>query len=463
MSTSEVARLSRSLPDMPAAAPVRIVHIGLGNFHRAHEAYYTFHAADGDQWGIASFCGRNRDQADALAPQDGLYTLIVQGARGNRPEVIGSISEARGSEEIERWLELLSSPEVVILSSTVTEKGYSVVRGALDLTDEAVAQDLATLRSGTVGALHSYAGKVVAGLEARRAAGVGGLTILPCDNLSNNGGVARAAIVGFAEAYDPDLLGWIEENVEFASSMVDRITPATTDENRAAVLAECGYRDEWPVPTEPFIEWVIEAEFPHGRPDWESSGAKVITEGLDVFETRKLWLLNGSHSMMAYAGPIRGRETVAEGIADPVIRGWVETYWDEASRHLALPAADISAYRSALTERFANPNIRHLLAQIAHDGSVKLAQRTVPVAKAERADGNLPVGCATTFAAWVLHLRGQGAPVVDALAGPAQEAARATDPTEAVRGVLATLDEELAADADFVAAVVDQLAVVEGP
>ncbi|WP_026925934.1 mannitol dehydrogenase family protein [Granulicoccus phenolivorans] len=459
---SEAPRLSRSLPGMPPAAPVRIVHVGLGNFHRAHQAYYTCHAADAAQWGIASFCGRHRDQADALAPQDGLYTLIVQGADGNRPEVIGAISEARGAEEIDRWLELLSSPEVVILTSTVTEKGYAVAKGALDLSDELVVRDLATLRAGSTGPLETYAGKVVAGLQARRAAGVGGLTVLPCDNLSNNGGVARAAIRGFAEAYDPDLLAWIDEVVVFASSMVDRITPATTDENRAQVLAESGYVDAWPVPTEPFIEWVIEGEFPHGRPDWESSGATVITEGLEVFETRKLWLLNGSHSMMAYAGPIRGRETVAEAIADPVIRGWVETFWDEAGRHLALPPADIAAYRSALLERFANPNIRHLLAQIAHDGSIKLAQRTVPVAKAERAEGKLPLGCATTLAAWVLHLRGTGAPVVDAHAEAALQAAATTDDTAAVRGVLATLDADLAADDEFVAAVVGRLAVVAG-
>ena len=179
--------------------------------------------------------------------------------------------------------------------------------------------------------------------------------------------------------------------MDFASSMVDRITPTTTDADRELVTAELGYVDASPVATEPFHEWVMTGRFPAGRPRWEDAGARVVDD-VTPFEQRKLWLLNGSHSLLAYAGSIRGHASIDEAIADPACRRWVEALWDEAAPHLPLPADDVAAYRAALLDRYANPRIRHRLAQIVADGSTKIIVRTVPVIRAERAAGRVPLG-----------------------------------------------------------------------
>ena len=188
--------------------------------------------------------------------------------------------------------------------------------------------------------------------------------------------------------------------------------------------------------------------------------ARIVAE-VEPFEQRKLWLLNGSHSMLAYAGSIRGHSTIDEAIADPACRSWVEMFWDEASRHLTLPAADIAAYREALLTRFSNPRARDQLARIAADGSTKLLVRTVPTIRSERAAGRVPVGCATTVAAWVLHLRGLGAPIKDAGAAAARDAANSGELPEVVPAVLDTLEPRLGADQDFVDAVLGQARVIQ--
>ena len=198
-------------------------------------------------------------------------------------------------------------------------------------------------------------------------------------------------VTQLAQAVDPALTEWIGEHVDFASSMVDRITPATTEGDRALVAERCGYLDASPVATEPFHEWVMSGSFPAGRPRWEDAGAQVVAD-VTPFEQRKLWLLNGSHSLLAYAGSVRGHAAIDEAIADPACRGWVEALWDEAAPHLPLPADDISGYRAALLDRYANPRIRHRLAQIAADGSTKIVVRTVPVLRAERDSRSGPAG-----------------------------------------------------------------------
>jgi fructuronate reductase len=241
--------------------------------------------------------------------------------------------------------------------------------------------------------------------------------------------------------------------------MVDRITPATTDEDRATVEETCGYVDVDPVPTEPFSEWVVSGRFPAGRPRWEDAGAQLVDD-VEPFEQRKLWLLNGSHSQLAYAGSIRGHETIDEAIADPDCRRWVELFWDEASRHLQLPGDAVVAYREALLSRYANPRVRHRLAQIAADGSAKLLVRTLPTIRAERAAGRVPTGAATTIAAWVLHLRGHGAPVKDAQVQPAQDAATSGELPVAVPAVLDVLQPGLGRDTLLVSAVLTQAEAV---
>ena len=452
----EVPRLSRSLPDTPAAGPVRMVHLGVGNFHRAHQAWYTTHSPDADQWGIAGFTGRRRDTADALAPQDGLYTLITRSAEGDTFELIGALSAVHAAADHEAYLDYLSRDEVAIVSITVTEAAY--LRGAdghLDAGLDVIASDLAALRSDPRNAVASLPGRLVAGLVARRASGAAALTILSCDNLPENGAVTKTVVQDFAALLDETLPGWIDSNIDFATSMVDRITPGTTDEDRALVQRACGYVDAYPVATEPFSEWVVSGAFPAGRPRWEEAGVAIVAE-VEPFEQRKLWLLNGSHTMLAYAGSIRGHSTIDEAIADPACRSWVEMFWDEASRHLTLPAADIAKYREALLARFSNPRAGDQLARIAADGSTKLLVRTVPTIRAERSAGRVPTGCATTVAAWILHLRGLGAPVKDSGAGPAQQAANSGELPEAVPGVLDVLEPGLGGDKEFVDAVLRQ-------
>lgn len=462
------ARLSRSLPGTPPAAPVRIVHLGVGNFHRAHQAWYTHHSPDAADWGIAAFTGRRADVADALSPQDGLYTLIVRSAEGDAFELIGSLAAVHASTEHDAFLDYLARPEVAIVTMTVTEAGYvRASDGHLDAERESVVADVRALRADPRAAVTTMPARLVAGLLARRAAGPDALTILSCDNLPANGAVTAAIVRELAELVDPTLVPWLEQHVDFATSMVDRITPATTDEDRDHVQEATGYLDASPVPTEPFSEWVVSGRFPAGRPRWEDAGAQIVDD-VTPHERRKLWLLNGSHSMLAYAGSIRGHETIDQAIADPACRAWVELFWDEASRHLGLPQDSVRAYRAALIDRYQNPRVRHLLAQIAADGSQKLPVRTLPTVRAERAEGRVPTGAATTLAAWVLHLRGLGAPVKDVGVGPARDAATSGELDVAVPAVLDALapgsgsgpGAGLGGDTDLVNAVLAQAAAI---
>ena len=330
-------RLSRAVPDTPVAAPVRMVHLGEGNFHRAHQAWYTAHSPDADEWGIAGFTGRRPDLADALAPQDGLYTLITRAADGDKFELIGSLSAVHPAADHEAYLDYLSAPQTALVTITVTEAAYlRNAEGRLDAERDVIIADLQALRSDPRLVVSSLPARLVAGLMARRDASSGAITILSCDNLPENGAVTETVVTDLAALVDESLLTWIERNVDFATSMVDRITPATTDEDRRIVQEHTGYVDASPVPTEPFSEWVVSGRFPAGRPRWEDAGAQLVDD-VEPFEQRKLWLLNGSHSMLAYAGSVRGHETIDEAIADPACREWVELFWDEASRHLPFP------------------------------------------------------------------------------------------------------------------------------
>lgn len=458
---SQTQRLSRALPDTPPAAPVRIVHLGVGNFHRAHQAWYTAHSPNASDWGIAAFTGRRPDTAEALSPQDGLYTLITRGGQGDSFELVGSLSAVHPSTDHSDFLDYLSRREVAVVTITVTEVGY--VRGAdgrLDVSRDVIVSDVAVLKAHPRDAVASMPAKLVAGALARRAADAGPITVLSCDNLPDNGAVTKSVVVDLAGLVDESLPDWIEDNVDFATSMVDRITPATTDDDRLVVEEACGYVDAAPVPTEPFSEWVISGRFPAGRPRWEDAGAQLV-EDVGPFEQRKLWLLNGSHSLLAYAGSVRGHETIVEAIADPACRSWVETLWDEASRQLSLPADAVTEYRKALLARFSNPRMRDHLARIAADGSAKLVVRTLPTIRAERAAGRIPTGCATTVAAWVLHLRGLGAPVKDTGAAPFLEAANSGELMQAAPAVLDLLELGMGSDAALVDAVLAQAEAIQ--
>jgi fructuronate reductase len=429
--------------------PVRIVHLGLGNFFRAHQAYYTSAAPDAATWGIAAFTGRSRTLADELNAQDGLYTLVVRGPRRDEMSVQDAVSEAFAGTDLAAWRGQLARPEVAVVTLTVTEAAYLRGRdGGLDLDNPEVRADIAAVRRGA--ATTTFPGRLVSGLSARRAAGAGPLAMVSCDNLPGNGTATAAAVFDMAAAAEPALVNWIRDHVSFVTTMVDRITPRPTADDVRAVAEETGREDAAPVVTEPFTEWILSGDFPAGRPAWDAVGARFVAD-IHPHETRKLLLLNGGHSLLAYAGSARGHRTIADAVADPVCRGWLDQWWDEASAYVPLPAAELTAYRAALLERFANPRIRHTLAQIAADGTQKIPIRVLPVLRGERAAGRVPAGAVRIIAAWIAHLRGVGAPVNDAGAAPYQER------VGSVPDVVALLAPDLAGDAALIKAVEDAL------
>lgn len=444
MTTTEapLATLSRAGGYGRPAAPVRILHIGLGNFFRAHQAWYTDNATDAAEWGIAAFTGRSPALADELQPSEGLYTLITRGPEGAAFEVISSVSVAHPASDHEAWLNYWRSPDLAVVTLTVTEAGYlRAPDGGLDAGRSDVQADIAALKQEPTSRVVTTPGRLVAGFLARRQAGLGPVAVVSCDNLPGNGAAVERVSTDLAELVDPTLKAWISQNVSFVTTMVDRITPATTDADREEVLAATGVQDLAPVPTEPFSEWVIQGAFPAGRPAWDDAGA-LIVEDVVPFEHRKLWLLNGAHSLLAYAGSILGYETVSEAISDADCHAWVEQWWDEAATHLPLETADINAYRQALHARFANPAIRHALAQIAADGSQKIPARIVPVIRYELAAGRVPEAGARVVAAWVAHLRGLGAPLKDARAEEVAAFGEGSV-TDSVDAVLGFLGEDL--------------------
>lgn len=439
------SRLSRHGNGGRPLAPVRQVHLGLGSFFRAHQAWYTERSPDRDEWGIAGFTGRSRTLADTLTSQDNLYTLVTRSSTDDEFAVISSLSASVPASDQASFAGYLATPEARLLTLTVTEAGYlRGPSGDLDTDDAALRGDLAALRAGQHEGLRTVPGRVTAGLAARRAADAGPIAVVSCDNLPHNGDTAGRVVSQLAELVGPGLASWVSESVSFVNTVVDRITPAPDPHDRRLVMEATGRDDQAPVVTEPFSEWVLSGSFPGGRPAWESGGA-VVSDTIEPFEHRKLWLLNGGHSLLAYTGSLRGHATVAEAVGDESCRRWLEQWWQEASAHLDLADVDLAEYRRALTIRFASRRIRHQLAQIAADGSHKLPIRVLPVVRAERECGRLPVGGLRILAGWLCHLRGAGAPVSDSRAGELTDLARGPVDAAAAR-LLRTLDPALAED-----------------
>jgi fructuronate reductase len=356
-----VTLLSRSALGVDSP-PVRIVHIGLGNFQRAHQAWYTEHAGDRADWGIAGFTVRSAALADRLSTQNGLYSLIERDQETDRVEVIGSVVEAHVGDS-PRLAELLAAPATAVVTLTITEAGYR--------RDEQPPLALSRL---------------VMALEARRLAHGGPLAIVSCDNLPANGAATRTALLGLATGLDRSLDGWIDENVSFVSTSVDRITPHLTEAELDGLRTASGWEDAAPVVTEPFSDWVLQGDFPAGRPQWESAGARFVDD-VEPFERRKLWLLNGAHTILAASGPGRGHQTVAAAFADAYCSALVTGFWNEAVRHLPGEGLDIPGYLAQLRQRFANPRIAHRLTDIGDQAPTKVRVRLLPVVLAERAAG----------------------------------------------------------------------------
>ena len=398
-----------------AAVATGIVHLGIGAFHRAHQAVYTeaVLAAGDRRWGILGASLRSADTRDALAPQDGLYTVAVRGPVGEALQVVGAVRDVVVAPEDPRALvAAMADPRVAIVSLTVTEKGYchEPATGALDEHHPDIVHDLAMPH-----APRSAPGFIVAALKRRRAAGLSPFTVLSCDNLPDNGETCARIVRRFAELTAPDLASWLTGEVDFPATMIDRIVPATTDADKAAIAGRLGLADAWPVVTEPFSQWVIEDRFGLGRPDWAAAGATFVTD-VKPFEEMKLRLLNGSHSTMAYLGYLAGYETVADTIADAGVRALIEGLMrDEAAPTLHMPpGADVDAYGRELVARFANPALKHRTWQIAMDGSQKLPQRLLATARARLAAGAPIDRIALGVAAWMRYVTGideTGAPI----------------------------------------------------
>lgn len=424
----------------PSGLRVGIVHLGLGAFHRAHQAVFTEEAmaAVGDAgWGICGVTQRSTAVVNQLRPQDCLYSVLQRDAHTESVRVVGSVREVLyAADNYESLLARIADPDIRIVSLTVTEKGYrhDPASGRLRLDDAEIAADLAGRPARTV------VGQLVRGLAARRSADVGPLAVMSCDNLPSNGATLRGLVREFADRCDPGLTDWISGNVSFPSTMVDRIVPATTAVELARAAELLGVRDEGVVVTEPFRQWVIEDDFPAGRPDWAAVGA-ILTDDVAPYEVVKLRLLNGSHSMLAYLGALSGATYAAEAVAHDDLREALAWLMAEVTPTLTVPAGfDLPAYQRSLLDRFANPALRHRVLQIAMDGSQKLPQRLLEPARALRSAGRDPYWIALAVAAWMRYaaagVTDDGVPVP--LDDPLADRLRAV--TQHARGSAAVVD-----------------------
>lgn len=447
-----------------AATRVGVVHLGVGAFHRAHQAAVIddLLAAHPD-WAILGASLRSPATAEALGPQDGLYTLAISGPQGVARRVIGALKGVLTLPgDLGALLAAMADPAVRIVSLTVTEKGY-LHDPATGRLIEDHPDVLADLRAPE--APRSAPGLLVAALAARRAAGVAPPTVLCCDNLPENGRTVRAVVTRLATLRDPGLGAWVAEHVAFPCTMVDRIVPATTDADRAATDAALGLRDAWPVTAEPFLQWVIEDRFPAGRPPFEDAGAQMVAD-VAPFELMKLRMLNGAHSTLAYLGFLAGLQTVADVMAQAPCAAFLRALMTrEIMPTLAAPA-DLAAYRDALLTRFANPGLRHRTWQIAMDGSQKLPQRLLGTIRDRLAAGQPIDRLALGVAGWMRYVAGRddaGAAidVRDPLAARfADIAAQAAGPEALMRGLLgieAIFGDDLPAEPRFTAPVLAAL------
>lgn len=367
---TEVAR-----PDYDRAVTrIGVVHFGPGAFHRAHQAVYVDELlAEDPQWAICAVSLHSRDVRDALRPQDGLYTLALLG-EASALRVIGSIRELLCARDAQgAVLARLADPAVRLVTLTITEKGYCLAGDGLDIAHPDIVHDLAS-----PDAPDSAIGYLVAGLRERRRQGVRPYTVLSCDNLANNGGRLRQAVIDFAQQIDTDLAAWIEAEVSFPRSMVDSITPASDDALRERVVSALGCADAWPVQREPYTQWVIEDAFCNDRPAFERVGA-TISNDIAGYDRAKLRLLNGPHSTLAYLGSLMQIGTVAEAMREPALADFIEQLMrEDIAPRLDVPRGmDTDRYVDAILARFRNPAIHHRLSQIAWDGSQKLPVRFI--------------------------------------------------------------------------------------
>jgi mannitol 2-dehydrogenase len=396
-----------------------IVHLGVGGFHRSHQAMYIdrlLEQGKAQEWGI---CGvgvlpSDRRMAEVMAAQDCLYTLVVKHVDGSMDaRVVGSIIEyLLAPDDPEAVVEKMAAETTRIVSLTVTEGGYnfSDVTGEFDAAHPDVVHDLQP------GAAPRTAFGLVAEASARRRErGLAPFTVVSCDNIQHNGDVARRSFSAFARLRDPELGAWMEREVPFPNSMVDRITPMTTDEDRAEVARLIGIEDQWPVVCEPFTQWVLEDRFSLGRPPLEDAGVQVVAD-VEPYELMKLRLLNASHQALAYFGRLAGYRLVHEAAQDPLFRQFLLGYMEEEGTPTLrpVPGVDLAEYRRNVVERCSNPAIRDTLARLAFDGSERLPKWLLPVIRENLATGGEIRRSAGVVASWARYCEGldeQGRPI----------------------------------------------------
>ncbi|PPT49615.1 mannitol dehydrogenase family protein [Xanthomonas arboricola] len=441
----------------PKQTIIGIVHLGAGAFHRAHQAVYIDDLlAQDPSWAICTVSLHSPSVRDALRPQDGLYTLALL---DEHPQlrVIGAIREVLcAADEQTAVLARLADPAVRLVTLTVTEKGYCLAGDTLDLAHPDIAHDISH-----PAAPRSAIGYLVAGLQQRRQQGSAPFTVLSCDNLQDNGNLLRRAVLLLAQQTDPALAAWIDRHVTFPRSMVDSITPATDDALRANVQAQTGLHDAWPIQRERYSQWVIEDRFCNGRPGFENAGV-TLSDDIAGYARAKLRLLNGPHSALAYLGSLLDLETVADAMRHTQLAAFVEALMREdiATTLQPMPGFDPQQYIDAVLARFRNPAIRHLLAQIAWDGSQKIPVRLLTAISDALAAGRRIDRLCLPVAAWLHFVRRQarnGVTLIDPLSESLSKIGR--DATgDAIHDVAAflTLDAvfaPLSGDARFVEAL----------
>ncbi len=396
-----------------------VVHFGVGGFHRAHQAMYhdrVMNEGAALDWGI---CGvgvmaGDRRMKQVLDAQDGLYTLVLKHSDGTyEPRVIGSIVEYLfAPDDPAAVIEKMTAPSTRIVSLTVTEGGYNIndATGEFDLTNPEVVADL---EPGAVP--RTTFGLITEALRRRRKQGLAPFTVMSCDNLQDNGQLSRRVFTAFARLRDPELGDWVEREVTFPNSMVDRITPVTTDADRAEVRERFGIDDQWPVVCEPYTQWVLEDCFTAGRPRYEDVGVQVVDQ-VEPYELMKLRLLNGSHQAMCYFGYLCGYRLVHEAAQDPLFQAFLLGYMDqEATPTLApVPGVDLDGYKHTLIERFSNPQVRDTIARLCAQSSDRIPKWLLPVVRQQLGNGGEIRRSAAVVASWARYAEGtdeQGQPI----------------------------------------------------
>lgn len=446
-----------------------IVHIGVGGFHRAHLAFYLDEIAErriSTAWGergVGLLPGDQR-MADALIPQDGLYTLVVRDAHQDAARIIGVIREYLfAPPDPERVLRALADEATRIVSLTVTEGGYNFnqTTGEFEAANPAIQHDLAHPSTPS-----TFFGYLCEALDRRRRAGYQPFTVLSCDNLQGNGDTARTMLLSFASLRDESLRAWIESNVAFPNGMVDRITPQTTAEDRQMVAATFGIDDAWPVMTEPFIQWVLEDQFSNGRPPLQEVGVQMVSD-VHPYEMMKMRLLNASHQALGYLGYLSGYRYVHDVMADPLYREYIERLMDEEVTPLLprVPGVDLDAYKRTLLERFANPKIRDTVLRLCTDGSARMPKFLLPSLSEALAQGRPHRLLTLAVAGWFRFLRGvdeagEAIPISDQMASELQ--ARALEGQDDPRPLLGihSLFGDLARNAALVSELTEALHAV---